>query len=92
MGEDRGQEFTKDKIAKLEINYNPEFRKSILEEIEKEREKLRKAREGSIVLYLPTGSNCIAYVKPHLHVYLFLIYMRVPSLLTAYPLLKWYPL
>jgi len=45
LGEDRGQEFTKDKIAKLEINYNPEFRKSIHEEIEKEREKLRKARE-----------------------------------------------
>jgi len=36
LGEDRGQEFTKDKIAKLEINYNPEFRKSIHEEIEKE--------------------------------------------------------
>ncbi|MFN3813657.1 MAG: nitrogenase cofactor biosynthesis protein NifB [Aquificaceae bacterium] len=45
LGEDRGQEFTKDKIAKLEINYDPEFRRSIHEEIEKERKKLRRAIE-----------------------------------------------
>ncbi len=45
LGEDRGQEFTKDKISKLEIRYDPEFRKAIHGEIEKEREKVRKARE-----------------------------------------------
>lgn len=45
LGEDRGQEFTKDKVAKLEIRYDPEFRKTMHEEIEKEREKIRKARE-----------------------------------------------
>lgn len=45
LGEDRGQEFTEDKISNLEIRYDPEFRKSIHQEIEKEREKLRKAKQ-----------------------------------------------
>lgn len=45
LGEDRGQEFTKDKLDKLNINYDPNWRKQVHEEIEKEREKLRKARE-----------------------------------------------
>ncbi|ADC89048.1 nitrogenase cofactor biosynthesis protein NifB [Thermocrinis albus DSM 14484] len=45
LGEDRGQEFTKDKLSKININYDPNWRKQIHEEIEKEREKLRKARE-----------------------------------------------
>ncbi len=45
LGEDRGQEFTKDKIIHLQVNYSAEYRKSIHEEIEKERAKLKKARE-----------------------------------------------
>jgi nitrogen fixation protein NifB len=44
LGEDRGREFTKDKISKLEIRYDPEFRRAVHESIEKEREKLKKAK------------------------------------------------
>ncbi len=45
LGEDRGQEFTKDKLETININYDPNWRKQVHEDIEKEREKLHKARE-----------------------------------------------
>lgn len=45
LGEDRGQEFTKDKILNLNVDYNVEFRKSVHIDIENQRERLRKAKK-----------------------------------------------
>lgn len=62
LGEDRGQEFTKEKISKLHIRYDAEFRKSIHEEIEKERQKLRRARELMSPVFEEEGEKVLVAV------------------------------
>lgn len=45
LGEDCSQEFTKEKILKMEISYDPDYRKNVHNKIEEERAKINNAKK-----------------------------------------------